>query len=358
MRKFMVAISATVEACSVRTHFASSSSSCIGPLKRGILSPAVLSNASPAAFPRSLILRRKIAPASPLLPASRFFRDFVVRASNCFEVRRMSILASLPVDVEILSGVDDKYDGVTVEIKEPVDVTAFAASLKASISKWRLQGKKGVWLKIPIQLAKLVPSAVEEGFWYHHAEPTYLMLVHWLPDTPHTLPINATHRVGIGAIVINSERQMLVVQEKTGFFKGTGVWKIPTGVIDEGEDIISGAIREVKEETGIETEFLEILTFRQIHKSFFEKSDLFFVCMLRPLSFEIQKQELEIEDAQWMPLEEYASQPFVMQHEMLKKVSDIIFAKAANGYAGFTPEFGHHSGRSCYLYLNGRDLTM
>lgn len=32
--------------------------------------------------------------------------------------------------------------------------------------------------------------------------------------------------------------------------------------------------------------------------SFFEKSDLFFVCMLRPLSFEIQKQESEIEAAQ------------------------------------------------------------
>jgi len=32
--------------------------------------------------------------------------------------------------------------------------------------------------------------------------------------------------------------------------------------------------------------------------SFFEKSDLFFVCMLRPLSVEIRKQESEIEAAQ------------------------------------------------------------
>lgn len=36
---------------------------------------------------------------------------------------------------------------------------------------------------------------------------------------------------------------------------------------------------------------------RQMHKSFFEKSDLFFLCMLRPLSFDIQKQEQEIEAA-------------------------------------------------------------
>jgi hypothetical protein len=38
-------------------------------------------------------------------------------------------------------------------------------------------------------------------------------------------------------------------------------------------------------------------TYRQAHKSFFEKSDLFFVCMMRPLSFDIQKQDLEIEAA-------------------------------------------------------------
>lgn len=37
---------------------------------------------------------------------------------------------------------------------------------------------------------------------------------------------------------------------------------------------------------------------RQNHKAFFEKSDLFFLCLLRPLSFDIQIQELEIEAAQ------------------------------------------------------------
>ncbi|XP_043813834.1 metal transporter Nramp5 isoform X5 [Manihot esculenta] len=48
---------------------------------------------------------------------------------------------------------------------------------------------------------------------------------------------------------------VLVVQEKSGRFRGTGVWKIPTGVVDEGEDIFKAAMREVKEETGIDTEF-------------------------------------------------------------------------------------------------------
>ena len=37
---------------------------------------------------------------------------------------------------------------------------------------------------------------------------------------------------------------------------------------------------------------------RQSHKTFFQKSDLFFVCMLQPYSFNIQRQVSEIAAAQ------------------------------------------------------------
>lgn len=44
---------------------------------------------------------------------------------------------------------------------------------------------------------------------------------------------------------------------------------------------------------------LDCLSFyRQSHKSFFGKSDLFFVCLLKPRSFDIQKQDIEIAEAQ------------------------------------------------------------
>lgn len=49
---------------------------------------------------------------------------------------------------------------------------------------------------------------VQQGFWYHHAEPNYLMLVYWIPEVEHTLPANATHRVGIGAFVMNEKREV------------------------------------------------------------------------------------------------------------------------------------------------------
>lgn len=52
---------------------------------------------------------------------------------------------------------------------------------------------------------------MQEGFRYHHAESDYLMLVHWIPNTPDTLPENASHRVGIGAFVINNNREVLIL---------------------------------------------------------------------------------------------------------------------------------------------------
>lgn len=259
--------------------------------------------------------------------------------------------------VELLSCVEDLYGGVRVDIKHPLDSKAFATLLKASISQWKQQGKRGVWIKLPIKQVNLVEVAVKEGFKYHHAEPDYLMLVFWIPETTYTLPANASHRVGIGAFVMNNQREVLVVMEDSGRFKGTGLWKFPTGVVNEGEDICTAAIREVKEETGIDAEFVEVLAFRESHKSFFSKSDLFFVCMLQPRSFDIQKQNQEIEAAQWMPVEEYAAQPFIREHEQFNYVARICLAKSDKDYAGFSPmSVATSSGKTNGLYYNNSDI--
>ncbi|XP_008227158.1 PREDICTED: nudix hydrolase 10-like isoform X2 [Prunus mume] len=243
--------------------------------------------------------------------------------------------------VELLPATNDVHGGVIVDMKDAMDAQHFLTLLRASISQWRREGKKGVWIKLPIELVNLVETAVKEGFRYHHAEPHYLMLVYWIPETTNTLPANASHR-------------MLVVQEKSGRFQGTGVWKIPTGVVDEGEDIFKAAVREVKEETGIDAEFLEVLAFRQSHKSFFEKSDLSFVCMLHPQTFDIEKQELEIEAAKWMPLEEYAAQPVTQTHALFKYILELGLAKLDRDYAGFSPLHitSVFDDKLSFLYLN------
>ncbi|URE22105.1 BSD [Musa troglodytarum] len=221
---------------------------------------------------RCLIQSSKI-PNSPLKPLSSrisFTRGLPGGARSQLNTRSLlsganpsSTATSAPAqqgeEVEILPATNDNHGGVIVEMKDPMDSRTFAFSLRASLEIWRQQGKKGVWIKLPIELSNLVQPTVE----------------------------------------------VLAVQEKSGKFRGSGIWKFPTGVVEPGEDISAGAVREVKEETGswISTEFIEVLAFRQSHKSFFNKSDLFFICILRPLSFDIRKQDSEIEAAEAIGLQ-------------------------------------------------------
>ncbi|KAG5027387.1 hypothetical protein JHK86_023301 [Glycine max] len=261
--------------------------------------------------------------------------------------------------VKILPATNDAHGGVIVDLKEPLHSEVFATLLRSSLLHWKQQGKDGVWIKFPIELVNLVETAVKEGFWYHHAEPNYLMLVYWIPKTDCTIPPNASHCVAVGAIVLNDNKEVLVVLEKKGGFHGIGVWKIPTGVVDAGEEIFEAAIREVKEETGIDTEFVELLAFsRHTHNSFFGKSGLSFICMLRPLSFDIKKQELEIEAAQWMPFEEFADQPFNQMHEPFKYMIELCLAKVEKVYNGFSPRpiSSYFVEELNYLYLNSHCL--
>ncbi|PWA53477.1 nudix hydrolase 6-like protein [Artemisia annua] len=260
-------------------------------------------------------------------------------------------------NVQRLPATDDEFGGVVVEMKEHMDSEVFHTLLKTSMSLWKLQGKKGVWIKLPIYLSNLVDAAVKEGFWYHHAEPSYLMLLYWIPETQNPIPGNASHIARVGAIVLNDKREMLVVQEKLGNLRG--VWKISTGITHEGEDISVGVVREVKEETGIDTEFVEVLAFSQHHKVFFGKSELLFLCMMRPLSFDIKIQETEIEAAKWMPLEEYASQLSPQENGLRKYITELCIAKVDRDYSGFSPTLvtSYCDGNPSYIFLNKGDLN-
>ncbi|TYH81489.1 hypothetical protein ES332_D03G203700v1 [Gossypium tomentosum] len=258
-------------------------------------------------------------------------------------------------DLRILDGFDDEYGGVIVDSERlPANPNVFASMLRFSVSHWKAKEKKGIWLKLPVEKSDLVPVAVKQGFEYHHAEKGYVMLTYWLPEGPSMLPANASHQVGVGGFVVNDKNEVLVVQEKHCAPSFVGLWKIPTGFIDESEEIYAGAVREVKEETGIDTEFLEVVAFRHVHNVAFEKSDLFFICMLKPLSTRIIVDVHEIQAAKWMPLIEFVEQPFIQQDSMFKKVIDICIARLGGCYCGLSVHqlASRFDGKISTLYYN------
>ena len=184
------------------------------------------------------------------------------------------------------------------------DPDDFSAQLSHSMAAWEGDGHKVVWLEIPISKAALVPTAVNAGFSFHHAEPGYALLTRPLVDGAYVPPY-ATHYVGVGGVVLNEDRELLVVSERYRR-RGRGpAYKLPGGALHPGEHLVDGVIREVLEETGVRTRFETLVCFRHWHGYRFGRSDIYFTCRLSPLTREIAMQTEEIEECLWMPVDQY-----------------------------------------------------
>lgn len=81
-----------------------------------------------------------------------------------------------------------------------------------------------------------------------------------------------------------------------------------------GEDIIAAAVREVKEETGVDAKFESLVTFRHNHEMMFGNSDIYVVLMMNALSEQIESSQREVNKCQWMDIEEYCEHPHVHKY--------------------------------------------
>ncbi|MGA2575555.1 MAG: NUDIX hydrolase [Bryobacteraceae bacterium] len=62
--------------------------------------------------------------------------------------------------------------------------------------------------------------------------------------------------LGIGALIFNRDKILLVERGKEPL---KGYWSLPGGVLETGETLEQGVIREVREETGLEVKPLKVL---------------------------------------------------------------------------------------------------
>lgn len=216
--------------------------------------------------------------------------------------------------MSLLTARKNPYQGLRIEPSAlPVDTVDFANQLAASLSIWQDEGIKVVWLPIPSAHAALVPLAVAAGFAFHHCSNTQVTLTKRLQAAAH-IPDAATHSIGVGAVVISAQNEVLTVLEKSDQQKRPGFFKLPGGMLERGEHIATGAMREVWEETGIHTNFMGLLGLRHHHQGQFDSSNIYFVCRLHPLSHVLTVDGEEIAEARWIDIDTYLNDPLVGQY--------------------------------------------
>jgi 8-oxo-dGTP pyrophosphatase MutT (NUDIX family) len=207
--------------------------------------------------------------------------------------------------MKVLEATPNPFRGIHISTETlPETAEEFRLRLTASLAAWQEAGFRLVWVEIPITKASLIPVAVEAGFVFHHSTETHLMLTRRLQEDAF-VPGYASHYIGVGGVVLNEQQELLVVSERYRGDTAKPYYKLPGGALYAGEHIADGIIREVYEETGVQTKFEAVVCFRHWHGYRYGKSDIYFVCRLSPLSQDITKQDDEIDECLWMPVHHY-----------------------------------------------------
>jgi ADP-ribose pyrophosphatase YjhB (NUDIX family) len=80
------------------------------------------------------------------------------------------------------------------------------------------------------------------------------LIAEWMESVGSGVPGYVTPKVAVGAVVGDDEGRMLLVQRAD-----SGIWLYPTGWADVGYSASEVAVKEVKEETGIECEVVRLI---------------------------------------------------------------------------------------------------
>jgi 8-oxo-dGTP pyrophosphatase MutT (NUDIX family) len=216
----------------------------------------------------------------------------------------------------------NKFNGIIINSDQlPEDIDLFLQQLSALLSHAKLQNKAVIWLTLPIDLAHFIATATAQGFTFHNCLPTEVTLIYKFQPKIF-VPFVPTHSLGAGGLVQNSLGEILVIREH-----GATTYKLPGGHIELGEKIEDAVIREVLEETGIQTTFIAVLGMASTHPYRFGKSNIYIVCKLAPLSSKINIQDThEIEDAKWILPHDYMadSNNSVFNKHLIKSLINAI----------------------------------
>ena len=204
-----------------------------------------------------------------------------------------------------LQGTVDFYK--CLHIKNQTLPENFSEVLGTSISEWLEQKIKGVWLLVPNSQIELTAVCRDHGFYPHHVNDKGVMMAKWLKDRENTLPSYSTHYIGVGGVLFDSQDRVLLVKNR---YSGIGVinWRVPGGLVNAGELIVDAAVREVLEETSIQSRPIGVMSFREKMNYQFDRPDIYYLVLLEPLTFEYKIDPIEITECEWMDFRQWIAE--------------------------------------------------
>lgn len=105
--------------------------------------------------------------------------------------------------------------------------------------------------------------------------------------------------IGVGALVINNDNRIALIRRQ----KNPDLWAIPSGYLEEDENIYQTNIREVKEETNLKIEIEGIVGLRQ-RITDWEGNNLWIITLTKVISGEIKPDLAEITESKYFTIDQ------------------------------------------------------
>jgi ADP-ribose pyrophosphatase YjhB (NUDIX family) len=117
----------------------------------------------------------------------------------------------------------------------------------------------------------------------------------WLGQVGQGVPGYVTPKVGVAAVVGNDKGEILLIQRAD-----SGIWLYPTGWADIGYSASEVAVKEVREETGIECEVLRMIGVLDGLRLGFTRVPMYLLVFhCRAVGGELEGHPLEVADVGW-----------------------------------------------------------
>ncbi|TAL48137.1 NUDIX hydrolase [archaeon] len=102
-------------------------------------------------------------------------------------------------------------------------------------------------------------------------------------------------------MIVTDGSKVLIAKRQGPPFKG--LWKFPGGMVDDGETVEEAAVRETKEETGLDVEITDILGVYSSPTRDPRRHTMAIVFIMRPINGELKMNE-ESTELKWVSFDE------------------------------------------------------